>query len=249
MPEQSPVILIDLDRTLIDSSRLKEGFQRYFGEIYAHLGFSEADFSKWTAEYTDKIGSKTNFDPETLTIFWHERMLEVSSRLPKPLTIPSAKTLATDFNDFIKSSASDFLYQETVKTLIQLQQLGATLCLFSQGVEVWQLLKLTHSKLAGFFEKELQFVSSDKTSPDFLQKIRDVLAGKGWEGRTTWLVDDKQEVLSRAQAIWPDLVTFWIERQSGKTQMVENQPDAGTDQPAASHTRIDSLQRLVEHLQ
>ncbi len=237
MPKQSPVILFDLDRTLIDSSKLKEGFQSHFGEIYAHLGFSEADFSKWTAEYTEIIGSKTNFDPETLTIFWHDRMLEALSEFPDQTIIPSAEKLAADFSHFIESSASNFLYQETIETLNELGRLGDTLCLFSQGVEEWQLLKLAHSKLADFFEKELQFVSSDKTSPDFLQIIRTTLAGRGLDRQPTWLVDDKLEMLTAAKTDWPELVTFWIERHA-----VDNQP-------AESHTRIDSLQKLVERLQ
>ncbi len=232
-PEKSPVILFDLDRTMMNTSALTRAFKTYFNTRYASLGIDSGAFDMWTSEYVVSIGSRTRFESGGLIDFWHQRLC---SLLDADL-VPEKQTLLVEFNEFIQRSAREHLYKETLVVLAKLRDLGCTLCLFSQGVETWQKLKFAHATLADYFDPELQFVSEDKSSPAFLETIRMVLEGKGCGEQEVWAVDDTLKILKNAKSHWPELTTILVDR-------AEEQADTVAD-PAVDAI-ISNLNQVVE---
>ncbi len=232
-PEKSPVILFDLDRTMMDTSALTTAFKLFFDQQYVTLGVNGGSFDTWTKAYVLKIGSRTKFNPEDLIRFWSEQLITTVGREKAP----SRELLLQQFVSFIQDNALVYLYQETLATLAQLKDLGCTLCLFSQGVETWQKLKFAHATLADYFDPELQFVSEDKSSPAFLETIRMVLEGKGCGEQEVWAVDDTLKILKNAKSHWPELTTILVDR-------AEEQADTVAD-PAVDAI-ISNLNQVVE---
>ncbi len=232
-PEKLPVILFDLDRTMMNTSALTLAFKTFFDQQYATLGATGGSFDTWTKAYVLKIGSRTKFDPEHLIHYWAEQLTAAVGRE----RAPSHESLLERFVSFIQDNARVYLYQETLATLAQLRDLGCTLCLFSQGVETWQKLKFAHATLADYFAPDLQFVSEDKSSPAFLEMIRAVLEERGCGEHEFWVVDDTVKILKNAKNHWPELTTILVDR-------TEEQTGSVTD--SAIDAVISNLYKVVE---
>ncbi|MBP7876208.1 HAD family hydrolase, partial [Candidatus Woesebacteria bacterium] len=228
-----PVILFDLDRTMMNTSALTVAFKVHFDEQYAALGITTGRFDEWTRAYVLEIGSRTKFDPENLIHYWAEQLTAAVGREKAP----SHELLLERFVSFIQNNARLYLYKETLGVLGELRDLGCTLCLFTQGVETWQKLKFAHAALADYFDPDLQFVSEDKSSPAFLETIRAVLEGRGCGEQEVWAVDDTLMILKNAKSHWPELTTILVDR-------AEEQADAVT--VSAVDAVISNLNQVVE---
>lgn len=234
---EAPIILFDLDRTMMDTGRLSQAIKNHFDTVYAYLGVTNGSFERWTSEYVSRIGSRTLFDPSSLTEYWHTQLLA----LEQSKKVPSSDELLDEFNRFIRDSVRDFLYTETIQSLQQLLEMGCILCLFTQGVETWQKLKFAHAQLTQYFDQDLQFVSDDKSDPEFLQQIMKRLAERGMEDRNVWLVDDSTHIINNALVELPELRAFLVNRD--RQPAVRGEYTAPSDEVRV--TQIRSLEEIV----
>ncbi len=246
MPKkEAPVILFDLDRTMLNTGALSEAILGYLFQEYGQFNITLEQVKGWSKSYVTEIlgNQRTHYSPAGFMAYFHSRL----EKIPSQNSIPSAEQMTVDLSTFIQRSVAQFLYAETLEVLRQLSELGCVLCLYTQGVETWQKLKFIHAALAEFFETHFQFVSSDKAGLEHLQFIQSVLYAHGLENREVWLVDDSKEIISNAQSAWPGLGAFLVDRdkRTDADVLTEDQHLVGSEDV----TIITSLLPLVEFAQ
>lgn len=212
----APVILFDLDRTLLDVQRMGELIAQHFDHCYSDFGVKPGTFQRWADAYSAIIGSTSNYSLATLATFLCERMAQLTStESDEPrLVSPDPTEIEAQLTAFVQLTANDCLYDDVVETIRALKQRGCITCLFSQGVITWQKLKFAHTELTSLIDDDLQFVSTDKTSEANLHEIQAIFRERGFQDRDVWLVDDKPSILQRAKNHWPELRTIQMKRRT-----------------------------------
>lgn len=210
VPTKNPVVvLLDLDRTMMMTGEFTAATMEHFDTLYAAPEkVVPGTFHAWTKQYIREVGGRTNYDPVTLTQYWYAQLtaLELGDNT-------SENKLHDEFNKFVELEASRFLYEDTLATIDAILALGAIPALFSQGVLAWQELKFAHAQLAvRFANKELWFISPNKTSKEHIQHIRAVFAGNQLSDATVLAVDDSPAILNTLHAHWPEVELFLITR-------------------------------------
>jgi hypothetical protein len=128
----------------------------------------------------------------------------------------------TLFNTYLfkKSKLTRFLlYKEVTDVLCRLSEI-ATLGIFSEGEEDFQLRKLEMTGVKDYFPREHTFIVSDKS---FL--IKDILAK--YEHGPLFLVDDKLNILQKAKEENSEIFCFWVRRgfYARRTEIEDFLPD------------------------
>jgi phosphoglycolate phosphatase-like HAD superfamily hydrolase len=242
----APVILFDLDRTLLDVQRMGELIAHNFDDHYRDFGVTPGMFQQWADEYSAMIGSTSNYSLATLASYLHEQMahlIPTESDEPR-LVPPKPAEIEAQLTAFVQLMANDCLYDDVVETIRALKQMGCIVCLFSQGVITWQELKIAHTELSSLIDNDLQFVSTDKTSEAHLHEIQAILLKRGFQDRAVWLVDDKPSILQRAKNGWPEVQTILMIRGTqaavGEASVLEPGPEA-IERLSALINRVESL--------
>lgn len=203
-PDNKPVIFFDLDRTMLNTGEFTASITAYFQKKYKNKKLDSNAFARWKDEYIRSIGSRTKYDPVEITEFWHTELVKLG--LGKNT---SADQLHREFEAYVRKSAKKYFYKDTLPTLKKLHSLGVILCLFTQGVQAWQLLKVIH--IERFFQ--YQFVNPDKTSEASLAYIQSVLRENGLIDRPMLLVDDSPAIINALHRTIPSVELFFITRE------------------------------------
>ena len=212
MPVNMPVILFDLDRTLLDTQLMAQLLAGHVESRYAPLGVAHGEFAIWNEQYKTSISSSRNYELSTLAAFIVRKLDPPTSSNGLAISLPTQEEIESDLTTFIQSVVQLCVYPDVLSSVQSFQQQGCTACLFTQGVTTWQELKIAHTKLSTLIDPALQFVSQDKTSAEHLAAIDTVLEQNHWQNRPLWLVDDKLNILQAAKNHWPHLKTFQILR-------------------------------------
>ena len=165
-----PIILFDIDRTIFSTSKFKENTIKHFIEI---LSETEEKIAEAIKEYDSTLPSRDHYHPNDLAAL-------IATKFGK-----NEKEMQEIFwkatHVFENSLFEDTLH--ALETLSKTHQLGV----FSQGIDDYQMAKLTHGKIHHFFDKDLIFISRDKAHPEFLAKLP--------KGAT--IIDDKLEMIEK----------------------------------------------------
>lgn len=185
------IILFDIDYTLFNAQLFRELF---FEILVTQVPYKSRDeFLNILEEVYEKAKKKTSFfDPKSF--------LEI---LNKKIPLKDQKVLEKAImKEEILESA---LYEETKKVLQELaKQKDIILGIFSWGSIPTQKAKIR--VLKNYLQEEhIHVVEVDKRTvlPEILSK---------YNNHVVYLVDDYQEVLSKAKQLHPELYTIWIKR-------------------------------------
>lgn len=242
---KAPVLLFDLDRTLLDVQLMLERLAQRFDHLYSSFGAAPGSFQMWSETYARKIGTANNYSLSTLAQHLHAELqkLELVKGGERTLVTPSVGEIEQQLTQIVQTVANDCLYPDVLEALETLEKEGCIICLFSQGVITWQKLKIAHTALASTIAADLQFVSIDKTSKTHLEEIQAVLQQKGLHDRAVWLIDDKDSILRLAHSHWLELQTIRMSR--------EPTNEAGDvtklDQDQKVITNLTELISMVQH--
>lgn len=242
LPKTPVVVLFDLDRTMMKTGEFTDATMEHFDTLYAAPEkVVPGTFNAWTKQYIREVGGRTNYDPVTLTQFWYAQLTKLELG-----DTTSPDQLHTEFKKFIELEAARFLYEDTLASIDEILALGAIPALFSQGVLAWQELKFAHAQLAArFANKELWFISPDKTSAEYIAHIRSVLAGAQLSGAKVLLVDDSPAILNALHAHWPEVELFLVTRKGQEGTY----PEQKLEVPATSVADFSLVkQRIIELL-
>lgn len=179
--EFQDVLLIDFDGTLFNTSLLKETIT--------------VQLKKYTQD--------TNLLWQT-----EKKLRDQESHLAQTISEFCQKAGITNAQDevqniFLTQRFPQFVYPEVFEALAALSH-KATLCIFSQGDEVFQQVKVHQSGLSAYFQ---YFFIFQKKLPE-LKKIK-----TQFHGKTLWLIDNKVSVLKAAVSLVPELKTVHVVRE------------------------------------
>lgn len=135
----------------------------------------------------------------------HKHDHDVEDQKKEPVLLFDIDYTLFDTHGFKKSNLTEFkLYEETVATL---EALGAnvTLGIFSEGDLDFQKTKLVETKIEERFDKK--HIHIVKSKNDTLSEVL-----TKYKNRRLILIDDKLEVLEKAESISDNVFTIWIER-------------------------------------
>lgn len=202
---------------MLNTGEFTASITAYFQEKYADPALPLGAFAHWKEEYIKSIGSRTKYDPVEVAKFWYTELAKLD--LGKNT---SPKQLHTEFETYVRESVLQYFYEDTLHTLEELTSLGVILCLFTQGVEAWQLLKVVH--IEKFFT--LQFVNPDKTSEESMAHVRSELTANQLSGRPLLLVDDSPAIVNRFHNALPEAELFLITRPREELTYAEEKIEA-----------------------
>jgi FMN phosphatase YigB (HAD superfamily) len=178
------IILFDVDKTLFDTGGY---FSKTLSDaIIAELGITKQELEQKEEKYRSSLDKYTDFEPNGF-------LTSVSGL--KDINELASKTYRNQ-DIFIKSVSPD-----TLPTIESLQIKGYRLGIFSEANIEWQKSKLKLSGLEKLFEPELTFISTRKTTPDFISQLPS----------GAWVVDDNQEVISDLSK-FDHIKPIWINR-------------------------------------
>ena len=161
-------VLFDIDYTLIDTRKFKEGFKKKISEF---LGISIEDLLLAEQGYVKKDEGFTDFVPQKYIDFIADSFNSDKFGISKAF-----------FDD---ENFADIVFPdvyESLETISKIFDLG----IFSEGFRDFQLLKLYKTGIFNFFNKDLIFIFRRKLTPEALTMIP-----KG-----CFIVDDNPSVIS-----------------------------------------------------
>lgn len=144
-----PIILFDIDYTLINTSRLRELIETVNCSL---LRIDPNHYRELAGEYAAGLKSSIKFSPRN-----YLRFLDNKLKRPLPLT----DLLANYFSSPILYRQA--LYLDTIAVLKQLSP-KFSLGIFSEGVKEFQIAKIDQSGIVQYLDPSLIFIYPDKTS-------------------------------------------------------------------------------------
>ncbi|MFA6005794.1 MAG: HAD hydrolase-like protein [Patescibacteria group bacterium] len=181
-----PLILFDLDWTLINVSKLK---QALYVLLAAVCKTEASKIEKEFEQYISTLVSRTDFSVEELT-----------EHLTRKYQVPQSAILTAITGT--KQIYSSSLYPEVAATVEKLSS-KYTLGIFSEGTSLWQKTKVTLSELLPFLNKDRIYIFRRKCDSVSLQQIPD----------NAFVVDDKIAVCETLQSKTA-LTPIWLNRKS-----------------------------------
>jgi len=175
---QKPVILFDIDNTLIDTKRFAT---QVFEKVRELFEIDPAVFATQKETFYKTLEESTDFSPEAFVDFIGE-----ANRSETALTDPHTMLKAVGFF-YDKTALANAIFADVIPNLERLS-IGNTLGIFSQGHEKYQLKKIENSGLIRFFEQYFLFIGMRKTSPEFLHALP----------RNATIIDDREIFLNEA---------------------------------------------------
>jgi hypothetical protein len=179
----SPILLLDIDRTLFDTDAFKTRARLGLARL---IGCTQADIFAEESGYCANLSSSSEFDPEEFAI-----------RLSRSFNFP-VHALLSDYLDN-SSYYQESVFPETAPVLRAVSP-RTNLGIYSEGCWGYQINKLRQSGLMPWFDENLLFINSSKRTPVNLSQIP--------TGAT--IVDDKREVIDTLVA-W-GIHCLWINR-------------------------------------
>lgn len=155
-PSSKPVILFDLDRTLIDTDKLSKLIN---GEIANFLSISTDKAKDLFQQYFQEsyYDDSTDYDPWSWLSFLSGKFPDFSKEELEAVFFNKAQFEASVFPEVFN----------VIGKIKKIYRVG----IFSQGVIPWQEKKLELAGLAPLFEKELTFIFRRKVAPASLEKL------------------------------------------------------------------------------
>jgi len=153
---EKPIILFDIDRTIIDTDKLSGLLN---GAIAKFLEISTDEARELYKKFIQKISldDSTDYDPWSWLNFLSDMFPKVSKEELEAVFFNQANFEASVFPEVINS----------IDNLKKTYRIG----IFSQGVIPWQEKKLELAGLTPLFEKELTFIFRRKVAPASLEKL------------------------------------------------------------------------------
>lgn len=167
-----PIVLFDIDKTLFNGKVYIE--QGLFPALEKEMGLNKTTLQQILDEYIKSLPKRTAFDPEA----WIDLICQK--------TQADRAALAAIIYRTELFSAS--LFPE-VKPIIDELSIDYVLGIFSEGVINWQRKKFDNMGIKYYFEQDLLFFSTDKTSDQFLETLPPQVI----------IVDDNLEMITKAQ--------------------------------------------------
>lgn len=181
--ESKPIILFDVDKTLIDTSRLFKNL--ILTELAHKTNQSVEELMSKEQDYTASLPKYTDFDPNNFLRF-------VTGDA-------DVETLANEtvYNQAFHQQAVFADAKPTLSALLPNYQLGV----FSEAVEYWQEQKLALAGLTPFFSPSLVFIWRRKTDPTQLAVLP----------KPVIIIDDNPEVIGELTKV-DGITPIWINR-------------------------------------
>ena len=127
-----------------------------------------------------------------------------------------------DTQQYKASSLKDFrVFDEVIAVLEEVSQF-ATIGIFSEGEENFQLAKLMETQIKDYFHDDHVHIFTKK-----MEQLPGVL--KKYQGKSLIFIDDKLEVLHGIKQSDPSVFTIWVKRgvyAEAQTDIAGFQPDA-----------------------
>lgn len=179
-----PLILFDIDQTLVDTEILRTTLTRALAKV---VNISPDEMRAHIHEYYQTLSETEALEPKKMLAFLSRR-LQVS-----------AKTLADVF--FAPQWYQQALYPEVIEVLGQLRQDAYPLGLYSQGHRDFQEHKLLANNLMDFFDPRYRFISLLKTDPSVIENLPE----------NTVIIDDRPSVIEFLEK-FPNIIPLHIVR-------------------------------------
>ncbi|HCR81480.1 MAG: hypothetical protein UY13_C0002G0172 [Candidatus Pacebacteria bacterium GW2011_GWB1_47_8] len=180
-----PLILFDIDKTLIDTDRLRALLKQNLAQL---LGRSEDEVADAFLEYGSNLPDNTAFHPEELLKLFSQRFHTPIEPLRDAFYEPSRFQQA--------------LYPEVVDVLSKLRHQGYTLGLYSQGELAWQEHKMLANNLLEFFDKNHRYIKREKADPAIIENLPE----------NTIIIDDKPGIIAFLET-FPHVIPLHIVRE------------------------------------
>lgn len=178
------LVLLDIDHTLINTNQLRLSITQ---ALVQKLNLSVEQFVEAEKQYVSSLENRHDFNPQDYLSF-----------LGQQLEVPTSQLSEVFFNTSFYRSA---LFPEVVPALKDLV-VNFTLGIYSEGFTDFQLAKLQHAGISGFFHKTHYYIFRRKLKPENISQLP----------QKSIIVDDNPtviEVLRQAKTIR----TIWINRQ------------------------------------
>lgn len=179
-----PLILFDIDQTLIDTEILRVSVR---GALGAAVGISADEMRVHINEYYATLQKTETLEPKKLLAFLSRRFQTSSKKLADIFFNPEWYQRA--------------LYPEAIEVLGQLRREGYTLGLYSQGHRDFQEHKLLANNLMDFFDPRYRFISLLKTDHILVENFPE----------NTLIIDDRPDVIEFLQK-FPHIIPLHIVR-------------------------------------
>ncbi len=175
------IILFDLDGTLVDKSKTKKNIVKFL-----------LNYSTKTAEEIEMM---------------MESFLDMSDGSKDFMIGSFIKSLMGDenFGEFDINDPKIYegiLFEDTLPVLEKFRERNQTMGTYTQGYVDFQRAKIKFTGIEKFFDKDLLYVSPDKTDPAFVKTLPS----------SAVVVDDKKRILENLRQLRPDLELVWINR-------------------------------------
>lgn len=187
MPAVKPLILFDIDRTLIDTNQLRILQRKTLAKA---LEISEDEIADAYLEYYGTMEETYGFRPR-----------DFLGLLTRRCHLPIEK-----LNDifFHPKNFQQVLYPEVLAVLTKLRQQNYTLGLYSMGETEFQEHKIIVNNLINFFDSKHRYISEDKTD----KKMRKIIESLP---ENTIIIDDKPEIMAFLEH-FPNIIPLHIVR-------------------------------------
>ncbi len=175
-----PIILFDVDRTLIDTTKFKQKLKFKISQL---LNISLEDFLKVEQGYVKKGEGFTDFIPQEYIKFLSTEFQFDESKISKAF-----------FDD---ENFQDILYGDVLDCLKSLSE-HYTLGIFSESFKDFQMLKLHKTGLLTYFDQNLVFIFQRKLTEESLKLLPE----------NCFIIDDNLPVINaltqtgKYKAIW-----------------------------------------------
>lgn len=178
-----PLILFDVDKTLIDTNLLIKS--QVYLELQKLLNISTQELEQRELLYQNSLEKYTDFEPLSFikSVSQQDDVTELASK--------------TILNRTFHEQA---VYDDVIPTLAELSE-QYTLGVFSEANLNWQRQKLELSGLHHFFAPEFIFIWRRKTAPEQLAQLPSPVT----------IIDDNTEVITALQTV-PSITPIWINR-------------------------------------
>lgn len=178
---KSKTIYFDIDRTLIDSVKIREQTR---SEIAQESGLSREKVEECINEYVSTLAHKNGYSyMEMLRHLSQESGIDIEI-LRQSHDLPA---------NFVNS-----LYNDTVKTLTKLKENNNSLGIYSEGWDDYQINKLKLSGIYKFFDEDKIIISRNKSVFKLVKQMGQAI-----------VIDDWPEVIDYL-AQYPQITPIWL---------------------------------------
>lgn len=177
------VILFDVDRTLIDTTKFKEKIKLKISQL---VNISLEDFLKIEQGYVKKGEGFTDFIPQEYIKFLSNKFGFDESKISNAF--------------FDENNFKDILYDDVLDCLKSLSE-HYTLGIFSESFKDFQMLKLHKTGLLPYFNQDLVFIFKRKLTDDSLKILPE----------NCFIVDDNLPVINALKQVGK-YKPIWVDR-------------------------------------